>query len=256
MEATMAQARLSMRKLKEMARLRYEAGRTLDEIAASAGVARSTVQTALERMAKAGVSWPWPADVDEVVLHAQLYPNRPGPKPVAALVLPDLAAMRQQLARKGVTRRLLWCEYREQQPEGMEYSQFCEVYRRWRKTQDAVMRFSHEPGDKLFVDYAGVTLSLIDRHTGELRPLQIFVATLGCGSSPAWAVHRPSRNVGSGSGECRPDRPAPAGCASSLVSTCVRLAHPLKAMWNQMSTCFRLESPVRNGSAAGLALLH
>lgn len=168
-----------MRKLKEMARLRYEAGRTLDEIAASAGVARSTVQTALARMIRIGVSWPWPADLAEQALSAQLYPNKSGPKPAAVLVLPDFPAMRQQLARKGVTRRLLWREYREQHPEGLEYSQFCEVYRRWRKTQDAVMRFSHEPGDKLFVDYAGMTLPLIDRHTGEVRPVQIFVATLG-----------------------------------------------------------------------------
>jgi transposase len=175
----MAQTRLSMRKLKELARLRYEAGRTLDEIATSAGVARSTVQTALARMVRAGVWWPWPADLAEDELYARLYPNKAGRRPAVAMALPDCSAMRQQLARKGVTRRLLWREYREQHPEGLEYSPFCEVYRRWRKTQDAVMRFSHEPGDKLFVDYAGVTLPLIDRHTGELRPVQIFVATLG-----------------------------------------------------------------------------
>jgi transposase len=124
----MAQARLSMRKLKEVARLRYEAERTLEEIATAAGVARSTVQTALKRMTRAGVSWPWPVDISEAALHARLYPKKSGPAQVP--VLPDFAAMRQELSRKGVTRRLLWREYRDQHATGLEYSQFCELYRR------------------------------------------------------------------------------------------------------------------------------
>ncbi len=166
-----------MRKLKEIARLKFEAGRTMDEIAAAAGVARSTVQTALERMAAAGLTWPWPPEVDEAELAARLYPKKVG-RP-ALTTGPDVEWMRGQLGRKGVTRRLLWREYREQYPQGLEYSQFCEVYRRWRKTQDLVLRFEHAPGDKLFVDYAGLTLPVIDRLTGEVRPAQIFVAALG-----------------------------------------------------------------------------
>jgi len=134
----MAQARLSMRKLKEMARLKFEAGRTLDEIAAAAGVARSTVQTALQRMAAAGLSWPWPAELDEAAIEARLYPQQ---APAAAtLPVPDFEWIRGQLGRKGVTRRLLWREYREQHVDGLEYSQFCDQYRRWGKTQDLVLR--------------------------------------------------------------------------------------------------------------------
>jgi transposase len=166
-----------MRRLKEIARLKFEAGRTLDEIAAAAGVARSTVQAALQRMAAAGLSWPWPVELDEAAAEALLYPKKV--QAAAALPAPDFTWMQAQLGRKGVTRRLLWREYREQHADGLEYSQFCELYRRWRKTQDLVLRFEHTPGDKLFVDYAGMTLPVTDPLTGEIRPAQIFVAALG-----------------------------------------------------------------------------
>jgi len=174
----MAQARLSMRKIKEIARLRFEAGRTYPEIAAAVGVACSTVQLALGRLSAAGLSWPWPPDLHEREVEARLYPVKAGPKQ-AANVLPDFAAMRAELSRKGVTRRQLWLEYRERATVGLEYSQFCTRYRQWRKTQDVVLRFAHTPGDKLFVDYAGLTMPVIEPMTGEERRAQIFVAALG-----------------------------------------------------------------------------
>lgn len=167
-----------MRKLKEIARLRFEAGRTLREIAGAVGVARSTVQLTLQRLASAGLSWPWPEPVDEAALEQSLFASSQ-PTVVDATPAPDFDQMLSQLGRKGVTRRLLWLEYREQRADGLGYSQFCELYRRWSKTQDLVLRLQHAPGDKLFVDYAGLTMPVIDPRTGELRPAQVFVATLG-----------------------------------------------------------------------------
>ena len=172
----MAQTRLSMRKLREIARLRFEAGRTLVEIANAVGVARSSVQLTLQRLSTAGLSWPWPDGVDEQALDAQLFPYRP---PISTDHDPDFAAVRTQLGRKAVTRWLLWQEYRLSDPEGLSYSQFCARYRLWRKVQDVVLRQEHAPGDKLFVDYAGMTMPVIDATTGEVREVQIFVATLG-----------------------------------------------------------------------------
>ena len=167
-----------MRKIKEIARLRFAAGRTYTEIASAVGVARSTVQTTVSRLASAGLGWPWPRDLDEREVEARVYPVKPGPKQ-AALRLPDFAAMRGELSRKGVTRRQLWLEYRERETGGLEYSQFCTLYRQWRKHQDVVLRFEHTPGDKLFVDYAGLTMPVIDATSGEERVAQIFVAALG-----------------------------------------------------------------------------
>ncbi len=165
-----------MRKLKEIARLRFEAGRTLQEIAGAVGVARSTVQLTLQRMTEAGLSWPWPEPVDEAELERSLFTK---PQPVArdAVPPPDFYQARAQLGRKGVTRSLLWLEYREQHAHGLGYSQFCDLFRRWSKTQDLVLRLQHAPGDKLFVDYAGQTMPVIAPRTGEICPAQVFVAT-------------------------------------------------------------------------------
>jgi len=80
---------------------------------------------------------------------------------------------------KSVTLFLLWQEYRETHPEGYQYSWFCEHYRAWRGKLDVVMRQDHRAGEKLFVDYAGQTVPVMDRTSGEIRAAQIFIAVLG-----------------------------------------------------------------------------
>lgn len=172
----MAQSRLSVRKIRDVLRLKFEARIGERQIAATLCVARSTVQEALRRAREAGIGWPLPPGLDDGMLEAQLYP----PKPVvASYPQPDFAGMQAELARKGVTRFLLWQEYKARHPDGLEYSAYCEHYRAWLSTQDAVLRLTHAPGDKLFVDYAGQTAEIVDRATGEIRPAQVFVAVLG-----------------------------------------------------------------------------
>jgi len=173
----MAQQRLSMRKIREILRLHHAQVLPARQIAAVVGCALSTVQECLRRASAAGIRWPLPTELDEAALQARLYP---APTPVADYPLPDFAAVHVELARKGVTRWLLWSEYKATHPDGLQYTAFCNHYRRWRLQQSAVLRQVHAPGDKLFVDYAGQTVDIIDRHTGELRAAQIFVAVLGC----------------------------------------------------------------------------
>lgn len=123
------------------------------------------------RAREAGLSWP--LTLEEATLHAQLYRRS---VPLARTPRPDFAYIHAELCRRSVTRVLLWAA----QPEGWQYSEFCEQYRRWLATQELVLRQDHAPGDKLFVDYAGQTAPVTDRHTGEIRPAQVFVAVLGC----------------------------------------------------------------------------
>ena len=98
---------------------------------------------------------------------------------VDATPRPDFANLHTELRRRGVTRLLLWEEYKSAHPDGWQYSVFCDQYRRWLATQELVLRQEHVPGDKLFVDYAGQTVPITDRHSGASRPAQIFVAVLG-----------------------------------------------------------------------------
>jgi transposase len=171
-----AQARLSVRKIREVLRLKAEARLSDRQIAEAIGSARSTVQECLRRAKAAGLSWPLPAECDDEALTARLYPK-------AALAprypTPDFAAVHAELARKGVTRMLLWQEYKARHPEGCQYSAFCRDYEAWLGRQDAVMRFEHAPGDKLFVDYSGLTMDIVDRASGEVHTAEIFVAAMG-----------------------------------------------------------------------------
>lgn len=172
----MAQQRLSVRKIREVLRLRFEAGLSERQVASALAIARSTVQECLRRCREGGIGWPPPAELDEVALQARLYPAQ---AVAPAFPMPDFGRVHAELQRKGVTRRLLWQEYRAAHPDGCEYSAFCDHYQIWASGQEAVLRRAHAAGDKLFVDYAGATKEVIDPKTGEVREAQIFVAVLG-----------------------------------------------------------------------------
>ncbi|MGQ0428763.1 MAG: IS21 family transposase [Gammaproteobacteria bacterium] len=165
-----------MRKIREVLRLKAE--RFGDrQIAAAIGSARSTVQECLRRCREAGIGWPLPAELDEPALHARLYRRA---VPLSRTPQPDFAYLHAELKRRGVTRMLLWQEYKAAHPDGWQYSVFCDQYRRWLSTQELVLRQEHLPGDKGFVDYAGQTVPITDRLSGEQQPAQVFIAVLGC----------------------------------------------------------------------------
>jgi transposase len=173
----MAFKRLPVRKILLVLRLCFECGLSGRAIARSINASPSTVGDYLRRARVAGLTWPLPEGMDDAKLEALLFPA-PQAEP-AARPLPNWAEVHRELKRKSVTLALLWEEYKEAHPDGLQYSQFCELYRRWSKEIDVVMRQTHRAGEKLFVDYAGQTVAVIDPLTGERREAQIFVAVLG-----------------------------------------------------------------------------
>jgi len=167
-----------MRQVREVLRLKYACGHSERRIAAALGISRYTVAEYLRRAAVIGLTWPLPPDLDDAALERKLFTP---PGFITAETLrpqPDWARIHAELRRPGVT-LLLWEDYRAGQPEGYGYSRFCDLYAAWRGRLSPTMRQSHPLGERLFVDYAGQTVEVVDALTGEVREAHIFVAALG-----------------------------------------------------------------------------
>lgn len=180
----MPQKGLSMRKIREVLRLRYDLGLLQHEIARSCSISQPSVNRYLQRALACGLSWPLPEDCDDQRLNELLFPAEPeGGSPAGRKPPVDFAEVHRQLqSNKHVTLQLLWEEYQQSQPAGYRYSQFCELYRRWRQKLDVVLRQDYRAGEKMFVDWAGATIPLYDRESGEAKAASLFVAALGASS--------------------------------------------------------------------------
>ncbi len=170
--------RITMRKIREVLRLKFECRLTNRKIAKSACLARSTVGDYIRRAKTAGLSWPLPDDMDDNQLEQTLFDQVPRtPKDQRPPL--DFSQIHKELKRKGVTLMLLWYEYKGESPQGYQYSQFCHLYRQWRNKLDPVMRQDHRAGEKLFVDYSGMTAPITNPGNGKTREVQIFIACMG-----------------------------------------------------------------------------
>lgn len=175
----MARKPIAMRHVKDILRLKHQNHLSVREIAGSCGLPTSTVGDYLSRAEAAGLGWPLPEDLTQPQLMERLMGTEPPAQPDApAKPLPDWPAMHEQLRPKGVTLQLLWQEYRRDHPDGYRYSRFCELYDQWAKTLDPVLRQSHQPGQKLFVDWAGQKVP-IHHADGTVTEASLFVAVLG-----------------------------------------------------------------------------
>ena len=167
-----------MRQLRQMLRLARD-GVSAREIGRTLGVARSTVQDNLKRAEAAGLRWPLLAEITDPVLEQRLF-ARAGVRPgLRRRVEPDWAWLARELKRPGVNLPVLWEEYRDAHPDGYGYSRFCDLFREFERRLSPVMRQHHAAGDRIFGDYSGKKVPIVDPVTGEVREAEIFVAVLG-----------------------------------------------------------------------------
>lgn len=191
----MPATRLPVRKIQEILRLRFANDLSHRDIAKSCNISPSTVGDLLARWARAGIAWPVDPQISDAELEARLYrppEDLPGdPRPA-----PDWEAVHRELRRRDfhVSRRQVWQEYREANPDGFEYSCFCKDYARWRERIEPVMRQTHVFGEKCFVDYAGDTVPVVDPKTGEVENAQIFVGAMGA-SNYTYAEASPQQSL-------------------------------------------------------------
>ena len=176
----MAAKRLSMRKIREVLRLKYELGFTHRMIAKALRVAVGTVSEYLAKAKKGGLSWPLPEELSDGELEAGLFPppGSSGARPGL-----DYAHIHEELRRhRELTLLQLWVEYAENKPGAYGYSRYCELYGQWKKKLNPTMRKRHRAGEKTFVDFSGKKPHIVDPKTGELVEMELFVGTLGASS--------------------------------------------------------------------------
>lgn len=175
----MPRERTSMRKIREVLRLKWECGLSHRQVERSVRLGHGSVCNYLRRAKMAGLRWEQVAGLTDAELEARLFASSGRQPPSGSKPLPDWCQVHRELKKRGVTLSLLWQEYREQHPGGYGYSRFCQLYRDWEGRLDVCLRQDYKAGERLFVDYAGQTVEIVDPNSGEVHEAQIFVAVLG-----------------------------------------------------------------------------
>jgi len=166
-----------MRKIKEILKLKFDAGLSYHQIARSINVSKSTVHDILNRFSEAKLRWPLSEELEnERALEKKLYPEQENT--AAKRPEPSMNWIYKELKKKSVTLLLLWEEYKELNPDGYQYSYFCERFNRWKAKLNPVLRQIYRVGEATQVDYAGQTMTITDPESGKTYDAYIFVAVL------------------------------------------------------------------------------
>lgn len=177
--AFMANKAIDMIKVRQILRL-YEQGHSKVQISVLTGVARNTLKRYLRRFIAGQYTFEQVSALSDHELE-MLFGSDDEPKtdPRFDALQKLLPEINKQLKRKGMTLLKLWERYREEYPDGYKITQFCYYHSQYNKGTNPVMHQEHKAGDKMYIDFAGEKLNIVDEQTGELRPVEVFAAILG-----------------------------------------------------------------------------
>jgi transposase len=177
--AFMANKAIEMIKVRQILRL-YEQGHSKVQISVLTGVARNTLKRYLRKFMAGQYTFEQVSSLNDHELE-MLFGSDDEPKadPRFEVLQKLLPEINKQLKRKGMTLLKLWEQYREQYPDGYKITQFCYYHSQYNKGTNPVMHQEHKAGDKMYIDFAGEKLKIVDPETGELRSVEVFAAILG-----------------------------------------------------------------------------
>ena len=168
--------RVAMRRVREILRLHHQHELGCKRIAGRCNVSNNTVLRCLQRAEAAGFGWPLPDGLDDAQLEAMPYAKA---RPSSKRPEPDWRSVQREFQHRGMTCRQVWLEYREVHPDGYNHSWFCERLRNRSGGAEPSMHQSHNAGEGMFADYAGMPLPIINPDTGQIHDSQVFVGALG-----------------------------------------------------------------------------
>jgi transposase len=183
-----------MRRIRDCLRLYYESKLSQSQISRTLKISRSTVQDYLSRLTIANLTYDQISGLSDYDLEQRLYSKPEMSADNENNGECDYEYLHKELQRPGVTLRLLWEEHRKQHPDGHQYSQFCWHYQQWRKKLKVYMRQNHKAGERVYVDYSGKRPSIVNRFTGEIQDVELFVMCWGC-SQYTYAEAQPSQQL-------------------------------------------------------------
>jgi transposase len=176
----MANKRIDMRKVRELLRLKFQQGLSIRKAARAIGVGKTAAGEYIAGFNRSGLTLTQAMNLSDKDLVSTLDVHKRPNNPRYNILSSQFLHIEKELKRHGVTMQLLWQEYKEGYPDGYGYSQYCNHFYQWSKTQKVSMHIEHKAGDKMYVDFAGKKLPVVNPQTGEVREHEVFVAVLGC----------------------------------------------------------------------------
>ena len=173
----MSANRIDLMDLRQLIILKQK-GKSNRKIAEYLHISRNTVNSYVQFLTSLNRSWQELQQMDDADFDA-LFPIRTNhDQALHEQLCSYFPHYQKELTKPGCTLLTLWHHYQDEHPQGYQYTQFVHYFRQWQKRKKVSSKLEHKAGEKVFVDFTGKKLSIVDRSTGEVNEVEVFVAIL------------------------------------------------------------------------------